>query len=354
MVAYKHIYFFTGLLVLLYVPKLIFIIFHFIEDVIHYFRMLHFLKKASKAISLGETLPPQARMTLISEIGIVLAIIPFASIVYGISEGKFNFKVKSVELFFPNLPSNFDGMKIVQISDFHIGSFYGDKKQIEAIVDLVNEQDPDILVFTGDMVNYTANEMDSFMSILSGFNAKLGKYAILGNHDYGDYQTWQSDDMKENDHRQLMKNEQLLGFKLLLNENVKIRIDNNEIALIGVENWGLPPYSQYGNLDKAMKGVENIGFKLLLSHDPTFWDAKVIKKTDIDLTLSGHTHGMQFGFRIPGLKWSPAKYKYPRWSGLYQVGKQYLYVNVGLGFFGFPGRIGMPPEITVIKLRKRQ
>jgi predicted MPP superfamily phosphohydrolase len=349
-VAYKHIYFLVGLVVLFYIPKLFFIVFHFIEDIVHYIQLIHYLRLAKRSIRLGETLPQHNRITLISEIGIVLALIPFLSIIYGISAGRYNYQVNNIELEYDNLPSKFDNLKIVQISDFHIGSFYGNKNQVAEIVDLVNEQNADFIFFTGDMVNNTAAEMDSFMTLLSGIKSKSGKYAILGNHDYGDYNYWKSGDEKEANFFDLKHKEKLLGFDLLLNENRIIGTGDERIAVIGVENWGLPPFKQYGRLKEAIKGTENIRFKILLSHDPSEWDEEVVGKTNIDLTLSGHTHGMQLGFRISGLKWSPAEWKYPRWAGLYHINTQYLYVNVGLGYIGFPGRIGIRPEITVIEL----
>ena len=352
-VAYKQIYFLVGMLVLFYIPKLFFIIFHFIEDLVYFIQLLNFLRITKKNIRISETVPRRNRLTLISEIGIILALIPFFTIVYGISAGRYYFQVNTIEPEFVNLPQQFNDLKIVQISDFHIGSFYGNSKQVEEIVELINEQNADLVFFTGDMVNNTASEMDSFITILSGIRSMSGKYAILGNHDYGDYNNWNSWEEKEANRIELRHKLKLSGFDLLLNENRIIEKDDAKIAVIGIENWGLPPFKQYGRLNDAIKGTENIHFKILLSHDPSEWDEEVKGKKDIDLTLSGHTHGMQFGFRINNIKWSPVEWKYPRWAGLYQVGSQYLYVNVGLGNIGFPGRIGIRPEITVIELHNK-
>ena len=246
----------------------------------------------------------------------------------------------------------FDGFKVVQISDMHIGSFHGHENQVKKAIELVNEQKPDLILFTGDLVNNFTEELNGWIPILSNLKAKYGMYSILGNHDYGDYYEWENEAEKAknlNDLKQAHKN---IGFRLLLNENEKISINNSEIAIVGVENWGLPPFPQYGNLNAAMNGSAEMPFKILMSHDPSHWDAEVIEKTDIDLTLSGHTHGMQFGIEIGNIKWSPVKYKYPRWAGLYKDKDQYLYVNRGFGYIGFPGRVGMPPEITLIELEK--
>jgi len=215
---------------------------------------------------------------------------------------------------------------------------------------LINEQEPDLIFFTGDLVNNFAEETEDWAPVLKKMNAKMGKYSILGNHDYGDYSEWPSPEAKEKNLEEIKAFHKKMGFQLMLNENKSLKVNDEEIALIGVENWGKPPFPQHGDLDKAMEGVNPDSFKLLMSHDPSHWDAKVLGKTDINLTFSGHTHGMQFGIERIGIKWSPIQYRYPRWGGLYKESKQFLYVNRGFGYIGFPGRIGMPPEITVVEL----
>jgi hypothetical protein len=269
---------------------------------------------------------------------------------YGIVKGRFNFRVIAEKLKFKNLPSKFNGFKVIQISDLHIGSFSRFHKSVKEIIEKINKLNPDLIVFTGDMVNNVADEMEGWQPIFSRLKAKHGKISILGNHDYGDYHTFPSAQAKIDNLNRLKEIHREIGFDLLLNENRTIKIDNEQISILGVENWGKPPFVQYGDLDLASKGTENAAFKLLLSHDPSHWDEQVKPNTNIDLTLSGHTHGMQFGIEIPGFKWSPVKYKYPKWAGLYSEGNQHLYVNRGFGHLGFAGRVGMDPEITEIEL----
>jgi len=267
--------------------------------------------------------------------------------------GRYNYKVKYQQIEFENLPLNFNNFRIVQISDFHIGTLNGNNKELQKIVNIVNSLNPDVIFFTGDLINNFADEVKGTEKILSGFKAKFGKYSILGNHDYGDYSNWLSPEDKKENLNKLIAWHKILGFDLLLNNADSIAIGNEKIAILGVENWGLPPFRQYGNLSKALASANKISFKILLSHDPSHWTKEVIKKTDIELTLSGHTHGFQFGYEFGKRKWSPIKYKYPQWSGLYKDQKQYLYINVGLGVIGYPGRIGMPPEITLIILKRK-
>ena len=240
----------------------------------------------------------------------------------------------------------------MQFSDFHIGSFLDYADEVEKAIEFINEQRADLLLFTGDFVNNVASEMDDFLPHLGKLTSGMGKFSILGNHDYGEYVHWPSPEEKERNLQELISIQAELGFQMLLNQHQRITRGDEFIELVGVENWGLPPFPQYGDLNKACSGVDPGAFKILLSHDPTHWDVQVLGKRDIDLTLSGHTHGAQFGVEIPGWRWSPVSFRYKRWGGLYQEGKQYLNVNTGIGFIGFPGRVGMPPEVTVIELRK--
>jgi hypothetical protein len=226
-----------------------------------------------------------------------------------------------------------------------------DWEKVAEAVEIINDQNPDLLLFTGDFVNNVSSEMDNFLPMLQQLNAKIGKYSILGNHDYGDYVPWRSADEKRKNLERLIKIQEDMGIKMLLNDSQKIALNGDAIELIGVENWGLPPFPQYGELKKALTNVNPDSFKILMTHDPSHWDEQVLNKTDIDLTLSGHTHGAQFGIEIPGWRWSPASIRYKRWGGMYKEGNQHLHVNTGIGFIGFPGRVGMPPEVTVIELR---
>lgn len=284
------------------------------------------------------------------QMGFFVAAIPLTSIIYGVTKGKFNYRIIHEKIRFTKLPQSFIGLKIVQISDMHLGSFRRKYEQIARAVEMINNQNPDLILFTGDLVNNFAEETEGWAPVLAKMKAKYGKYSVLGNHDYGDYSKWDSAEEKEKNLIAIKNFHEKIGFRLLLNESKILTIKNEEIALVGVENWGKPPFPQHGDVEKAFGNVNPKLFKILLSHDPSHWDEKVLTGTDIDLTFSGHTHGMQFGFERAGIKWSPIQYKYPHWGGLYCKNNQYLYVNRGFGYHGFPGRIGMPPEITVVEL----
>lgn len=294
-----------------------------------------------------------SRRKWVSMVALGLAAIPFSALIYGMIRGKHNYRVLKYTLHFPDLPENFDGFKITQFSDMHSGSF-DNKEKLEYAVDLINEQESDVILFTGDMVNNKAEEMHPWMDTFSKLSAEKGTFSILGNHDYGDYVIWDSDEEKEKNLDELKKLQADLGFKLLLNEHQFIEKDGQRIALVGVENWGAGGFKKAGDLQKAQAGLTNDEFKILMSHDPSHWDKQVIgDDLNYHLTLSGHTHGMQFGIEIPGwIKWSPVSLRYPRWAGLYQEGGQILNVNRGFGVLAYPGRVGMPPEITVIELKK--
>ena len=346
-----YFHYISGTFILFYIPKLVFIIFNLIDDLIQLGKWFYnkIIKTTNPTENKGK---PISRKQFLTRTGVVIAGLPFISIAYGIKWGKFNYTTRKFSLSFNNLPVSFDGLRIVQISDFHIGSFLNSVDEVEIAVELINEQNADLLLFTGDFVNNLSSEMNRFIPILNKLRAKIGKYSILGNHDYGEYVPWDSLEEKRQNLDRLVKIQEDLGFRMLLNESHKVEIENEKIELVGVENWGLPPFPQYGDLNKALSTVEDSAFKILLSHDPTRWDEQVLEKTNIDLTLSGHTHGAQFGIEIPGWRWSPVNMRYKRWGGLYTEGKQSLYVNTGIGFIGFPGRVGMPPEITAIELKK--
>jgi len=346
--SYFHLI--SGSFFVFYLPKLIFIIFNIFDDIVFQIRKSITLwqHKRKETVTTGKQI---TRRKLLTQVGIIFAGLPLVSLIYGIAYGRFDFTVRRLSLKFPNMPSSFNGLKIVQISDFHIGTFIDHKDQVKKLVEMVNTEKADLLIFTGDFINNYSTEMDSFLSILKNFKAKYGKYSILGNHDYGEYVQWNTEAEKKANVNRLIKLQNEIDFDLLLDESRKIKISDEEIELIGIQNWGMPPFPQYGDLSQAMKNVNNNAFKILMSHDPTHWDAQVKEKTNIDLMLSGHTHGAQFGIEIPGWRWSPVTMRYKQWGGLYTEGKQHLYVNTGLGSIGYPGRVGMPPEITVFELR---
>ncbi len=282
---------------------------------------------------------------------LILGAIPVISLTYGMYRNPYRYKLLKAKLNIKNLHPNLSGLKIIQISDIHSGSFLL-KEPVEESIRMVNEQKPDIVFFTGDLINALASEMEPFVDMFSRIQAPLGVYSILGNHDYGDYHHWPNPDDKRKNFEDLKLMHQNLGWTLLLNEHRQIAVKETLINIIGVENYSAHPrFQKYGDLRKATAGLEGGSFNILLSHDPSHWDDQVLKDYQhIQLTLSGHTHGFQFGVEIPGFKWSPIQYVYPRWAGLYQEDSQYLYVNRGLGYLGYPGRVGILPEITLLTL----
>jgi hypothetical protein len=338
-----------GLVLSFIIGKLILTLFMFGEDISRFliagFQSLVPPSKSSFSLS--------SRRLFLSQIALGIAAIPFASLLYGMYQGKYNYKVLKYSLYFEDLPDAFDGYRITQISDIHSGSF-DNKKKIEYAVGLINEQESDTVLFTGDLVNNLAVEMDPWISVFSKIKAKDGVFSILGNHDYGDYVTWESNKAKL-DNVQAVKNvHSKMGWDLLLNEHRFIQKSGQRIALVGVENWGSGGFKKLGDLDLAGKGLSPEEFKILLSHDPSYWQEKI--KSDpnnYQLTLSGHTHGMQFGIEIPGwFKWSPIQYRYENWAGIYEEFGRYINVNRGFGYLAYPGRVGIWPEISVIELRK--
>ena len=289
-----------------------------------------------------------SRSAFLSWLGIGLGTTMFGTLLYGFSN-KYRYQVNNIDLNFDTLPEPFKGLRIVHISDIHSGSFTN-KEAVEKGVQKILDTKPDLILFTGDLVNDAAEEMNEYKEVFAKLNAPLGVYSTLGNHDYGDYKAWPSEADKLANLDRLKAVHAEMGWKLLMNEHVMLERDGDRIAVIGIENWGAKGFVQHGRLDLAYAGSEQVPFKILMSHDPSHWDAQVKKYNDIHLTLSGHTHGMQFGVEIPGLRWSPIKYFYKQWAGLYEDGAQKLYVNRGFGFIGYPGRVGIMPEITVINL----
>lgn len=324
-------------------PKLLSVIFLLIGD------FTRFVEFGFKYFTAKENYFPDRRK-FISTTALAAAGIFSALAIDGIIFGKYRHTVRKVKLRFKNLPENFKGYKIVQISDVHSGSFFNPQK-LQKAIDLINEQDADVVLFTGDMVNNYADEFKPFIPLFKSIKAKDGKFSILGNHDYGDYGAWNSREEKAQNIPTLKNYQAEAGFKMLRNENIALEKNGEKIYLLGVENWGIKPFPQYGDLDKALKGVPEDAIKVLMSHDPTHFDEVVKKhKTNVHLTLSGHTHGMQFGLDLKNIKWSPVKFKYKKWADLYESEGKYLYVNRGFGVIAYPGRVGINPEITVIEL----
>jgi predicted MPP superfamily phosphohydrolase len=282
--------------------------------------------------------------------GAVMGSLMFLAFGLGMLRGRTHIKIFREEIGIAGLPSSFQGLKMVQISDLHLAAFYHRPDYVKRIVVQVNSLEPDLILFTGDMVHNFSEELDPFTSILAGLDAPLGKFAILGNHDYGHYYPWASEGEKNANLARVKEQIRSAGFDLLLNDHRTISLNGSALEIMGVENWGKPPFPRQGDLSKAMEGTEPGLVKILLSHDPSHWDLQVRGREQIALTLSGHTHGMQFGFEIGRLRWSPAKWIYDHWAGLYRENGQYLYVNRGLGCTGFPGRVGIRPEITLLTL----
>lgn len=325
-----------GLTISSFVPKILFVI----SVSILYFSNHIFSKTES--------------LIIVPAVGLLAGFLPFFVIVYAILKAVYKFKIYRVVVEHRDLPENFEDLRIVHISDLHIGSFEYRYRILEKAVNIINDLNADLILFTGDLVNNYAWELNGWDKVLNKLSATNGKYAILGNHDYGDYSNWDSPEAKKENFEMIKNFYDRIDFKLLLNEGVSLSKHGQSIAIVGVENWGLPPFRQDGNLPKALEEFAPIPFKILLSHDPSHWDKEVIGHTDIALTLSGHTHGMQAGISIMGKQWSPIKYKYKRWAGLYREQDQFLYVTRGLGWLGFPGRLGMRPEITLLELKKEQ
>ncbi len=324
-----------GLTVSSFIPKLIFVI----VISLLYFSNFMFSQEAS--------------LIVIPVIGLLSGFLPFFIILYAIFSAVYRFKVHLIRLKLETLPQQFNGIRIVHISDLHLGSFNYKYHILERAVKKINELNPDLIVFTGDLVNNFSWELRGWHTVLKKLKAKYGKFAVLGNHDYGDYSQWATPEEKRRNFNEIQEFYIKTDFSLLRNEAKLIEKANTSLSIIGVENWGNPEFKKYGDLQKAMKNVDGANFNILLSHDPTHWSEEVAHHTNITLTLSGHTHGMQAGINFRTKKWSPIKYKYKHWAGLYKENNQYLYVTRGLGWMGFPGRLGMRPEITLIELYKK-
>lgn len=340
----------VGFFIALAAPKIILLLGVFAEDL---FRVPQAIYRYFTQSSNPEGHYFSSRRQFVSKLALGLAAIPLASIIYGIYKGRYNFKVLNYTLHFEDLPDAFDGYKLTQISDIHSGSF-DNMEKVKYAIDLINQQESDVILFTGDMVNNKAEELVPYKTVFNKLKAKDGLFSVLGNHDYGDYVKWETKEAKQKNLKDLIKLQEEIGFQVLLNESKFLEKDGDRIALVGVENWGVGGFKKAGDLKKASEHVNENDFKILMSHDPSHWENQVIKdKYHYHLTLSGHTHGMQFGIEIPGwIKWSPAKWRYKYWAGIYKEMGQYINVNRGFGYLAFPGRIGIWPEITVIELKK--
>ncbi|MFP2996863.1 metallophosphoesterase [Spongiivirga sp. MCCC 1A20706] len=341
--------FWNGLFVAVFVAGMLIAVVLLLEDIIRV--IIGLIKKATASSDASLTI--HSRRKFVSQIALGLAAVPFSSLLYGVFKGRYNFKVLKYTLHFEDLPEAFDGYRLTQISDIHSGSF-DSREKIDYAINLINEQQSDTILFTGDMVNNIADEMLPWKDLFGKLTAKDGLFSVLGNHDYGDYVGWPSAEAKAKNLENLKSIQKEIGFDLLLNESRYLERNGQRIALVGVENWGAGGFKKKGDLKKASEAIDKDDFKILMSHDPSHWEQKVVNDDyHYHLTLSGHTHGMQFGVEIPGwVKWSPVKWRYTHWAGIYKELGQYINVNRGFGFIGYPGRVGIWPEITVIELKK--
>lgn len=346
---------FIGVWALFLVPKLVIVLVLGVEDVARGVRALFALGYNAVSDSGGMQVGITRRQFISRAAGVV-ALIPFLGIAHGMIAGRWRFRVRRETIYYDDLPPAFDGFTITQLSDIHSGSFDPEShlEEVRAGIKLAQEQKSDLFVFTGDLVNNAAVEMLPWKQEFAALRAPYGQYSVLGNHDYGDYVGWDSPAAKEQNMRDLYATHEEIGFRLMRDEHIVLEKDGQQIYLLGVENWGAGEFKRVGDIEKAMANVPKDAFKVLMSHDPSHFDEVISKQeTDIHLTMSGHTHGAQFGVEIPGWKWSPVQFRYHRWAGLYNVGKRHLYVNRGFGFLGFPGRVGIWPEVTVITLKRR-
>jgi predicted MPP superfamily phosphohydrolase len=335
--------------------KIVFLPFLVIDDIRRLYLKIKrtFQKKEDSVKTDVSNAEPITRSSFLMKAGLITAAVPLTSLTWGIATGAYDYQVVRKPLILPNLPSAFEGMTLGQISDIHSGSFYN-PKAVRGGVELLLAQKPDLIFFTGDLVNDMATEMRDYQDIFSKVKAPLGVYSSLGNHDYGDYHFGkEGSPAKARNLWDVIKTHERMGWDLLMNEHRRLKVDGQEIGILGIENWGMGRFPKYGRMDLATKDTDDLPVKLLLSHDPSHWRAEVLEKyPQIDAMFSGHTHGMQFGVRTKDFQWSPVQYIYNEWAGLYTENKQQLYVNVGYGFLGYPGRVGILPEITIFELRR--
>jgi predicted MPP superfamily phosphohydrolase len=339
----------TGMFIV-YFSKITGGIFVLADDLQRWVRWMgkRFSRSPSPDTVAGKKIP---RSEFLSRMAVLTAGIPFGTLAFGIISGAHDYRIHCVKVYLPHLPRAFDGLRIGQISDIHAGSFFN-RTAVKGGVELLMREKPDVIFFTGDLVNNQTDEIDEYMNIFNRLRAPLGVYSVTGNHDYGNYRSWPSAEAKRKNFEDLIEAHRLLGYDLLMNEHRYLTVDGERLAVLGVENWGTGRFPKYGNLEKAWYGAD-APVKLLLSHDPSHWDAEVrARYPDIDLMFAGHTHGFQFGIEWGSVRWSPSQYVYKQWAGLYQEGDQYLYVNRGFGYIGYPGRVGIAPELTILELKK--
>ncbi len=337
----------TGI-VATYFSKVIGLVVLLVDDLQRGVRWVVSLFTKSNSSLPGAAIP---RSEFLSKAALAVTAVPATAFVYGIISGAHDYRVRNVKVKLKNLPKSFDGLRIGQISDIHSGSFWN-KTAVKGGVEMFLREKPDVIFFTGDLVNNDSSEVKEYVPIFEKVKAPLGVFSITGNHDYGDYKKWESPQAKQRNFNDLLQAHKIMGYDILMNEHRFLTQGGDKIAIIGNENWGAR-FSKHGKLDVACQGTEDAAVKLLLSHDPTHWDAQVRPShPEIDMTFSGHTHGFQFGVEVAGIKWSPVKYVYRQWADLYQEGDQYLYVNRGFGYLGYPGRVGMPPELTIVELQR--
>lgn len=345
---------------IIYASKLFSILILFIEDITRFFRWIFsfFQRTDNQGVTTNQpSLEPVqdahkiSRSEFIAKSALAVGGLHLGAMSWGIISGAHDYRIRRVSLKLKNLPKQFDGMKIAQLSDIHSGSFFN-KTAVKGGVEMLLAEKPDVVFFTGDLVNNEAKEMKDYINIFDKVKAPLGVYSTLGNHDYGDYVKWNSQQAKVENLKNLMKSHEIMGWNLLMDEHRELKVDGESIAILGIQNWGAGNFAKYGNLDKALKNTDDYSTKLLLSHDPSHWRSQVLGKTNIDVAFAGHTHGMQYGVEIGGIKWSPVQFRYKEWAGLYQEAEQQLYVNRGFGYIGYPGRLGILPEITIFELKK--
>jgi hypothetical protein len=332
-----------------FATKIVFLPFLFFDDIRRGFKWLLRKKQETTQTESDNTIP---RSEFIVKAGLLVAAVPLASLSWGILSGAYDYQVNRRKLYLKNLPKAFNGLKLAQISDIHSGSFYN-KNAVLGGIEMLLAEKPDVILFTGDLVNNLASEMKDYQDIFSKAKAPLGVFSVLGNHDYGDYFYGKEPSAAKTKNLELVKKvHALMGYDLLLDEHRRIKIGNDEIGILGCQNWGVGRFIQKGDLEKTLAGTDDLPVKLLMSHDPSHWRAQILNHPDIDVTFSGHTHGMQFGVRTKEFQWSPVEYIYNEWAGLYKEKEQQLHVNVGYGFLGYPGRVGILPEITIFELER--
>jgi uncharacterized protein len=339
----------TATFFIIYISKLVGIVFLLIGDIVSFFRWVG--SKFAKTPEAATEANGITRSEFLAKSAVAVGGAHLGLMAYGIVSGAYDYRVRKTVLYLKDLPKSFEGMKIAQLSDIHSGSFFN-KTAVEGGVDMLLAQKPDMVFFTGDLVNNEAKELNDYFNIFKKVKAPLGVYSTLGNHDYGDYKEWGSEQEKRQNLATLIQGHKELGWDILMDENREIKLGGDSLGILGIQNWGLGGFVKKGDINKALQNTEHFTNKLLLSHDPSHWRAQVLGKTDIDAAFAGHTHGFQYGIEIGSFKWSPSQFRYKEWAGLYKENNQQLYVNRGYGFLGYPGRVGILPEIAVFELKR--